>query len=98
MLAAVDVTKEASIGTRFGIKGYPTVKYFSYGEVKFDVNVREAPKIVEFMHNPREPPPPPPPEVPWSEEKSEVVHLSEESFKPVLKKKKHVLVMFYAPC
>ena len=32
-----------------------------------------------------------------SEEESEVVHLNEEGFKPFLKKKKHVLVMFYAP-
>lgn len=98
MLAAVDVTKESSIATRFSIKGYPTVKFFSYGEVKFDVNVRDAPKIVEYMQNPHEPPPPPPPERPWSEESSEVVHLTEETFKPVLKKKKHVIVIFYAPC
>ena len=28
---------------------------------------------------------------------SAVVHLTEETFKPVLKKKKHVLVIFYAP-
>lgn len=98
MLAAVDATKETSIATRYDIKGYPTVKFFSYGEIKFDVNVRESSKIVEFMQNPREPPPPPPPEKPWTEEKSEVVHLSEETFKSFLKKKKHVLVMFYAPC
>jgi thiol-disulfide isomerase/thioredoxin len=26
-----------------------------------------------------------------------VVHLTEETFKPLLKKKKHVLVIFYAP-
>jgi len=31
------------------------------------------------------------------EEPSDVVHLTEETFKPFLKKKKHVLVMFYAP-
>ena len=32
-----------------------------------------------------------------SEEPSDVVHLNDETFKPFLKKKKHVLVMFYAP-
>ena len=32
-----------------------------------------------------------------SDEASDVVHLDDESFKPFLKKKKHVLVMFYAP-
>lgn len=98
MLAAVDATKEQSIGSRYSIKGYPTVKYFSYGELKFDVNVRDSSKIVEFMKNPQEPPPAPPAEIPWSEEKSEVVHLEEDTFKPFLKRKKHVLVMFYAPC
>ncbi|XP_055641781.1 protein disulfide-isomerase A5 isoform X2 [Toxorhynchites rutilus septentrionalis] len=97
VLAALDATKEQAIGQQFGVKGYPTVKYFSNGEFKFDVNVRDADKIVEFMRNPVEPPPPPTPEAPWEEEQSEVVHLSEESFKPFLKKKKHALVMFYAP-
>ncbi|KAB0802017.1 hypothetical protein PPYR_04203 [Photinus pyralis] len=97
MLAAVDATKEQAVASKFSIKGYPTVKYFSYGEFKFDVNLRESAKIVEFMTNPQEPLPPPPAEVSWSEEKSDVVHLTEATFKPFLKKKKHVLVMFYAP-
>ncbi|XP_066993332.1 protein disulfide-isomerase A5 [Anabrus simplex] len=97
VLAAVDATKEASLGARYNIRGYPTVKYFKNGEVMFDANVRDAAKIVEFMKDPKEPPPPPPPEVPWSEEVTEVVHLTEATFKPFLKKKKHVLVMFYAP-
>lgn len=98
MLAALDATKEQAIAARYEVRGYPTVKYFSYGEFKFDVNVREMQKIVDFMKDPKEPPPPPPPEKPWSEEKSEVVHLNDENYKPFLKKKKHVLVMFYAPC
>jgi len=97
VLAALDATRESEVANKFGVKGYPTVKYFSFGEFKFDVNVREADKIVEFMKNPSEPPPPPPPEVPWEEEHSEVVHLSDENFKPFLKKKTHVLLMFYAP-
>lgn len=98
MLAAVDATKEQSIASKFSVKGYPTVKYFSLGEEKFDVNVRDSAKIVEFMKNPKEPPPPPPPERPWSEDNTAVVHLNEENFKAFLKKKKHVLVMFYTPC
>lgn len=97
-LAAVDVTKESSLGTKFNVRGYPTVKYFRDGTFMFDANVRDAERILEFMKEPKEPPPPPPPETPWSEEKSEVVHLTDETFKPFLKKKKHVLVMFYAPC
>ncbi|XP_053674938.1 protein disulfide-isomerase A5 [Anopheles nili] len=97
VLAALDATKEASVGQQYGVKGYPTVKYFSNGEFKFDVNVRDAEKIVEFMQKPIEPPPPPAPEAPWEDEASDVVHLNDETFKPFLKKKKHVLVMFYAP-
>ena len=48
--------------------------------------------------SPKEPPPPPPTEKDWSEVSSDVVHLTDESFKGFLKKKKHALVMFYAPC
>ncbi|KAL7638944.1 UNVERIFIED_CONTAM: hypothetical protein RMT77_010478 [Armadillidium vulgare] len=97
-LAAVDATKEKKLGSEFGVKGYPTLKYFKDGEFAFDVSsLREKEKIVEFMLNPKEPPPPPPPEKPWSEIDSAVVHLDEENFKQFLKKKKHVLVMFYAP-
>ena len=97
-LAAVDATKEPKLGKRFEVKGYPTVKYFKNGEFAFDAGAaRKEKEIIDFMKDPKEPPPPPPPEVPWSEEESHVVHLNEENFKPFLKKKKHVLVMFYAP-
>lgn len=97
-LIAVDAQKESGLGSRFGIRGYPTVKYFKNGEFAFDVSLREQEAIIEFMKDPKEPPPPPPPEKPWSEETSDVVHLNEENFKPTLKKTKHALVMFYAPC
>lgn len=97
VLAALDATKEPKSAKKFSITGYPTVKYFKNGEFQFDITLREEDKIIEFMKNPKEPPPPPPPEKPWSEEQSEVVHLTTETFKPFLKKKKFVLVMFYAP-
>ncbi|XP_026466424.1 protein disulfide-isomerase A5-like [Ctenocephalides felis] len=97
VLAALDATKEPTIASQFKVKGYPTIKYFVNGEYKYDANVREADKIIEFMKNPQEPPPPPPPEKPWSEEESEVFHLDEDTFKPFMKKKKYVLTMFYAP-
>lgn len=48
--------------------------------------------------SPQEPPPPPPPEADWSDEETEVNILSSDKFKPFTKKKKHSLVMFYAPC
>lgn len=98
ILAAIDATKEKEIGNKFDVKGYPTVKYFSDGEFKFDVNVRDVDKILLFMTNPSEPPKPPPPEVAWEDEETNVVHLDENNFKGYLKKKKHALVMFYATC
>ncbi|XP_002065125.2 protein disulfide-isomerase A5 [Drosophila willistoni] len=100
ILAALDATKEQAIGEKYKVKSYPTVKYFSHGVHKFDVNVREASKIVEFMKDPKEPPPPPPPEKNWEEEENaqEVIHfLNDETFSSTLKRKKHALVMFYAP-
>jgi protein disulfide-isomerase A5 len=96
-LAAVDATKDPSLGTRFNVRGYPSVKYFQKGEFQFDVSLREEMPIVEFMKDPKEPPPPPPPEKAWSEEPSEVVHLDDDNFKSTLKKTRHALVMFYAP-
>ena len=94
----MDVTKNKKVGEEFSIKGFPTLKYFKDGEFAYDVSphrVKDA--IVQFMSDPKEPPPPPPPEAPWSETESAVVHLEESSFKSFLKKKKHVIVMFYAP-
>lgn len=97
VIAAIDATKETAVGKRFKIEGYPTVKYFKDGDFAFDVNERTADKIVAFMKDPKEPPPPPPPEKDWSEVESEVEHLTDDTFKGFIKKKKHVLVMFYAP-
>lgn len=98
MLAAVDATKERDISSRYGIKGYPTLKYFVNGELKFDIKYRETDPIVKFMENPEEPPAiQEEKEVSWEDEESYVEFLNDETFKPFLKKKKHVLVMFYAP-
>ncbi|XP_053961500.1 protein disulfide-isomerase A5 [Anastrepha ludens] len=97
ILAALDATKEKAIAEQFEVRGYPTLKFFINGIFKFDVNVRDAPKIVEFMRDPKEPPPPPPPEKSWEEENTEVLFLNDENFSTILKRKKHALVMFYAP-
>ncbi|XP_065357827.1 protein disulfide-isomerase A5 [Calliphora vicina] len=98
VLAALDATKEPGIAENFKVSGYPTMKYFVNGQFKFDVNVRDAVKIVEFMKDPKEPPPPPPPEKSWEEEEdSEVLFLNDQNFASTLKRKKHALVMFYAP-
>jgi len=97
-LAAVDCTKHKEISQRYKVTGFPTIKYFKDGEMAFNAgDAREEEAILKFMADPKEPPPPPPPEAAWKDEESDVVHLNEEDFKPFLKKKKHVLVMFYAP-
>ncbi|XP_025081188.1 protein disulfide-isomerase A5-like [Pomacea canaliculata] len=97
VLAAVDATKNRKLAEDYKIKGFPTLKYFKDGEYAFEVNERDKDKIIEFIKNPQEPPPPPAPEPSWEEIESSVVHLNEENFKFTLKKRKHSLVMFYAP-
>jgi len=98
VLAAVDATKEHSLADRYGVTGFPSVKYFQEGKLMYDYGFERSTQVlVDFMKEPREPPPPPPPEPEWSDEVTDVVHLDEDSFKSFLKKKKHVLVMFYAP-
>ncbi|XP_068632672.1 protein disulfide-isomerase A5 [Battus philenor] len=98
ILAAVDATQEAALASRFGVKGYPTLKYFSFGEYKYDAgHARQEEQIVNFIKDPQEPPPPPPPEKPWSEEESHVRHLDGSTFRNTLRKIKHAVIMFYAP-
>jgi protein disulfide-isomerase/protein disulfide isomerase family A protein 5 len=98
MLAAIDATKENEIASKYGVKGYPTLKYFEFGEFKFDVNLRDTDPIVKFMENPDEPPVVEvEKEVAWEDEESDVVFLNDETFKPFMKKKKHALLFMYAP-
>ena len=52
-------------------------------------------RVEEPLFSPKEPPPP---EAEWSDQQTDVLHLTDESFKPILKKKKAALVFFYAPC
>ena len=72
--------------------------HYRDGEESWKINERSKDKILDFMRNPEEPPAPPAPETPWSEVESYVVHLTTDNFQSVLKKKKHSLIMFYAPC
>ncbi|XP_066543542.1 protein disulfide-isomerase A5 [Amia ocellicauda] len=95
VLAAVDATIHKTIGERYHISGFPTVKYFENGEEKYTVpHLRSKDKIIEWLQNPQAPPPP---EQSWDEKPSSVSHLGAEDFREALKKKKHALVMFYAP-
>ncbi|XP_031661563.1 protein disulfide-isomerase A5 [Oncorhynchus kisutch] len=95
VLAAVDTTIHKAVGERFKISGFPTVKYFEKGEERFTLpHLRSKDKIIEFLQNPQAPPPP---EQSWEDKPSSVSHLGMEDFREALKKKKHALVMFYAP-
>ncbi|KOB69003.1 Uncharacterized protein OBRU01_17456 [Operophtera brumata] len=85
VLAAVDATKHPDLGSRFGVKGYPTLKYFNKGEFKYDAgHARQEEQIVSFIK-------------PWAEEPSAVRHLDAATFRHALRKIKHAVVMFYAP-
>jgi len=98
LLAAIDCTKAQDTCKKYDVGGYPTVKYFQFGEYKFKLNTRKKDQIIEFMLNPEEPPAPPPEDLPWPDISGpEIIHLEDNTFKDTLKKKKHVLVMFYAP-
>ncbi|XP_027020414.1 protein disulfide-isomerase A5 [Tachysurus fulvidraco] len=95
VLAAVDATIHKSVAERLKISGFPTVKYFEKGEEKYTLpQLRTKDKIIEWLQNPQAPPPP---EQSWEEKPSSVSHLGAEDFREALKKKKHALVMFYAP-
>ncbi|KAG2459695.1 PDIA5 isomerase, partial [Polypterus senegalus] len=95
VLAAVDATIHKVVAEKYHVSGFPTVKYFEDGEEKFTLpHLRTKDKIIEWLHNPQAPPPP---EQSWEEKPSHVSHLAAEDFKDFLKKKKHALVMFYAP-
>ena len=96
---AVDCTLERDLCQTYGVRGYPTFKYFSFFDKKtkdYDGGRLKA-DFVQFMKDPSKAATPPPPEKPWSEEKSEVEHLTEVTFKTALQEKEHYLVMFYAP-
>ncbi|KAG7252285.1 hypothetical protein CRUP_008556 [Coryphaenoides rupestris] len=95
VLAAMDTTVHKAAGERFKISGFPTVKYFEKGEDMYTLpQLRSKDKIIEFMHNRQAPPPP---EQSWEDKPSSVSHLGAEDFREALKKKKHALVIFYAP-
>ncbi|CAB1328655.1 unnamed protein product, partial [Coregonus sp. 'balchen'] len=55
------------------------------------------PTVKYFEKGEENPQAPPPPEQSWEDKPSSVSHLGMEDFREALKKKKHSLVMFYAP-
>lgn len=55
-LGKVDATVETSLASRFGVRGYPTIKVFDYGEGKTDSRARDydgsrdAPAIIAYAN------------------------------------------------
>jgi len=84
------------VASRFEVKSYPTLIYFKDGKLAFHYDQgRKKDDFVKFMKDPRAPPPPEPI---WSEISSpHINHLTDDTFHKFLKRKKHSLVMFYAP-
>jgi len=48
-LAKVDVTENKELGTQFGVKGYPTLKFFKNGEAQEYTGGRTADTIVSWL-------------------------------------------------
>ncbi|XP_064426598.1 protein disulfide-isomerase A5 isoform X3 [Mirounga angustirostris] len=94
VLAAVDATVNKALAERFHISEFPTLKYFKNGEKSAVPALRTKKNFIEWMRNPEAPPPPEPT---WEEQQTSVLHLAGDNFRETLKKKKHTLVMFYAP-
>lgn len=50
LLAAVDATKHPDLASNYGVKGYPTLKYFHKGEFMYDAgHARQEEQIVSFI-------------------------------------------------
>ncbi|KAG5215850.1 hypothetical protein JEQ12_001426, partial [Ovis aries] len=94
VLAAVDATVNKALAERFHISEFPTLKYFKNGEKHAVPALRTKKSFIEWMRNPESPPPPDPA---WEEQQTSVLHLAGDNFRESLKRKKHALVMFYAP-
>ena len=70
VLAAVDATVEQTLAERYGVKGFPSLKYFGGGQLRYEYGYgRTKDDLVEFMMEPKAPPPP---EKDWTEVESEV--------------------------
>lgn len=99
-LAAVDCTQHAALCGVFSVKGYPTLKYFSYLKTVRDYSGgRLAPDFIKFLADP-DAPEEPKVAVPFGTHagSDKVVILSDSDFETRLKTEPRALVMFYAPC
>lgn len=99
--AAVDCTAHQGLCSSNDIKGYPTIKYFSYYKVEKQYSGgRSAADFIRYMNDPDQPSVPKPKRTTseeWLSDKA-VIHLTDNTFKNEIASKEPVLVMFYAPC
>lgn len=104
-IAFVDCTKATALAQRFGVKGYPTVKYFRDGKFAWDYTERDEQKIVDYLKqaDPKRPAVSEndggqKKEPEWKDmEDSYVLHPEASQLVSTLKTKKHALLFMYAP-
>uniref|UniRef100_F1L1D5 Protein disulfide-isomerase n=1 Tax=Ascaris suum TaxID=6253 RepID=F1L1D5_ASCSU len=89
-LVKVDATVETELATRFGVNGYPTLKFWHESTDPIDYDgPRDADGIVQWVSERIDPNYKPPPE--------EVIALTKETFDEVIGSRPLALVEFYAP-
>lgn len=99
--AAVDCTTQQAICSANDVKGYPTIKYFSYYSkvVRHYTGGRTETEFVQFMSNPESTAAVPTEQKDdWRTDSESILHLTDDTFKKVIQSSEPVLVMFYAPC
>merc|ERR1719427_86991 len=91
-LVAVDCDANKALAKRYEVGGYPTIKYFRKGRdfLKY-TGARDKDSFVDYIKTADEKT-----QKQWSDEVSEVHHLTNNSFTDFIQDKE-VLVMFYAP-
>lgn len=102
VFAALDCTRHASVCQTYEVRGYPTIKYFSYLKTKFDYSGgRTKQDFIQFMSNPTDA------AISGSEKTAEpfgdypgaesIVIISDNDYEIKLKQYERLLVFFYAP-
>eukprot|EP01112_Ceratiomyxa_fruticulosa_P018903 TRINITY_DN6112_c0_g1_i1.p1 TRINITY_DN6112_c0_g1~~TRINITY_DN6112_c0_g1_i1.p1 ORF type:complete len:423 (-),score=95.28 TRINITY_DN6112_c0_g1_i1:34-1302(-) len=97
-LTAIDCGENQDICSQYGVKSYPTLKFFDEGKVKYEYDHgRKKEDLINFMRSPSPPPVQPPPEPKWKQIESDVMHLNDDNFENFIQENPSTFVMFYAP-
>jgi len=93
LVAKIDADKHKAIGSKFEVKGYPTIKWFPKGSLTGEdyEGGRSAEDFTKFINERAGT------RVRVKTEHSAVVDLTEKNFDSVVTPDKHVLVEFFAP-